>query len=79
MIDANIELLNETLINIFKNYIPTKIVKFDYRQSPWVNDNIKGKLNQKTKLTQYCYKNCQINSDRDKILEKICRMSRGKS
>ena len=31
-IDAKVELLNETLLNIFRNYIPNKKIKCDYRQ-----------------------------------------------
>ena len=34
-------LLNETLLNIFRNYIPNKKIKCDYRQPPWMTDKIK--------------------------------------
>ena len=47
-IDAKVELLNETLLNIFRNYILSKKIKWDYRQSPGMNDNIKRKLKQRT-------------------------------
>ena len=40
-IDAKVELLNEILINIFRNCIPNKKIKCDYRQPPCINDNIK--------------------------------------
>ena len=43
-IDAKVELLNETLLNIFRNCIPNKKIECDYRQPPWMNDNIKRKL-----------------------------------
>ena len=69
-IDAKVELLNETLLNIFRNYIPNKKIKCDYRQPPWMNDNIKRKLKQRTKLIKYFYKNGQMKCDYDKILEK---------
>ena len=45
--DAIVELLNENLLNIFKNYIPNKKIKCDYHQPPWMNDNIKLKLKQR--------------------------------
>ena len=32
-VDDKVELLNETLLNIFQNYIPNKKIKYDYRQS----------------------------------------------
>ena len=35
-----------------------------------MNDNIKRKLKQKTKLTKYFHKNGQMKCDYDKILEK---------
>ena len=35
-----------------------------------MNDNIKRKLKQRTKLAKYFYKNSQIKCDYDKILEK---------
>ena len=35
-----------------------------------MNDNIKRKLKQRTKLIKYFYKNSQIKCDYDKILEK---------
>ena len=60
-IDAKVELFNETLLNIFRHYIPNKKIKCDYHQSPWMNDNIKRKLKQRTKLIKYFYKNDQIN------------------
>ena len=69
-IDAKVELLNETLLNILRNYIPNKKIKWDYHQPPWMNDNIKRKLKQRTKLIKYFYKNGQMKCDYDKILEK---------
>ena len=46
-----------------------------------MNDNIKRKLKQRTKLTKYFYKNDQIKCDHVKILEKSaeCRMHLGYS
>ena len=38
-VDAKVKLLNKTLLNIFRNYIPNKKSKCDYRQPPWMTDN----------------------------------------
>ena len=38
---ANIENF-KTLLNIFRNYIPNKKIKCDYRQPPWMTDIIKN-------------------------------------
>ena len=69
-VDEKVELLNETLLNIFWNYIPNKKIKCDYRQPPWMTDNIKKSLKQRSKLTKIFYKNGQRNSDHIKVLEK---------
>ena len=68
-VDEKVELLNETLLNIFRNYIPNKKIKCDYRQPPWMTDNIKKSLKQRSKLTKIFYKNGQRNSDHIKVLE----------
>ena len=47
-----------------------EIILCDYHQPPWLNDNIKRKLKQRTKLIKYFHKNGQMKYDYDKILEK---------
>ena len=55
-VDEKVELLNETLLNIFWNYIPNKKTKCDYRQPPWMTDNVKKSLKQRSKLKKYFIK-----------------------
>ena len=43
-VDEKVDFLNKTLLNIFRNYIPNKKIKCDYRQPPWMTDNIKKSL-----------------------------------
>ena len=69
-VDKKVELLNETLLNIFRNYISNKKIKCDYRQPPWMTDNIKKSLKQRSKFTKIFYKNGQRYSDHIKDLEK---------
>ena len=40
-VDGKVKHLNETLLNIFRNYIPNRKIKCDYRQPIWINGNIK--------------------------------------
>ena len=40
-VDVKVDFLNKTLLNIFKNYIPNKKIKCDYRQPPWTTGVIK--------------------------------------
>ena len=69
-VDEKVDFLNKTLLNIFRNYIPNKKIKCDYRQPPWMTDNIKKSLKERCKLTKFFYKNCQRKTDHDKVLEK---------
>ena len=69
-VDEKVELLNDTLLNIFRNYIPNKKIKCDYRQPPWMTDNIKKSLKQRSKLTKIFYKHSQRNSVYIKVWEK---------
>ena len=69
-VDEKVVLLNETLLNIFRNYIPNKKIKCDYRQPPWMTDKIKTLLRDRYKLTKMFYKNGQKTADREKVLVK---------
>ena len=68
--DSKVDLLNETLLNIFRNYIPNKKLKCDYRQPSWMTNSIKRSLKERSKLTKCYYKNDQKKSDYEKLLEK---------
>ena len=43
-VDENVDFLNKTSLNIFRNCIPNKKIKCDYRQPPWMTSNIKKPL-----------------------------------
>ena len=45
---------NETILNIFANFAPNKLVTIDDRDPPWRNDEIKNKIKWKNGI----YKNC---------------------
>ena len=69
-VEEKADLLSKTLLNTFRNYIPNKKIKCDYRQPPWVTDIIKKSLKQRCKLTKFFYKNGHRKVDHDKVLEK---------
>ena len=69
-VDEKVDFLNKALLNIFRNYIPNKKINSDYRQPPWVTDNIKKSLKERSRLTNVFYKNGQRKFDHDKVLEK---------
>ena len=58
-VDSKVDLLNKTLLNIFRNYIPNKKIKCDYRRPSWMTDDIKKYLKERSKLTKTYYKNGQ--------------------
>ena len=45
--DEKVELLSKTFENIFRNYIPNKKCKCDYRQLPWMTHKTKKSLSQR--------------------------------
>ena len=47
-----IELFNKTLLNIFHNFIPNKIILCDDKDPPWTNDGIKKLIKRKNWLFQ---------------------------
>ena len=47
-VDERVEHHNEILLNIFRNHFPNKKNKCDYHQPPWINDDIKSYLKQRS-------------------------------
>ena len=58
-INEKFDLLNATLLNIFRNYIQNKIVKCSYRDPPWLAKLIKSKLKERSKITKDFYRKRQ--------------------
>ena len=49
--NENIKIMNETLLDIFNNFIPNKTSKFDYKKPVWMNEEIRLFLKERLKLT----------------------------
>ena len=45
-----VSIFNNTLINIFSNYIPHKYVTIDDRDPPWMTEIIKNKIKAKSSI-----------------------------
>ena len=55
-INDQVEIFNNTLLNIFRNFIPHETIKCNYRDPPWMNKNIKSALRYKNTLyRKYTY------------------------
>ena len=39
-----VKILNDTITNVFSNFVPNKILTIDDRDPPWVNELIKSKI-----------------------------------
>ena len=46
-LDDQVKMFNETLTNIFRNYIPHKIIKCNYKDPPWITIEFKTNLKEK--------------------------------
>ena len=57
------KILSETLLNIFRNFIPHKIQKFDYKTPKWINNLIKLSLKKQSKLTKRYHSNPTANKN----------------
>ena len=53
-------MFNKTLLNIFQNFIPNKIIVCDDRDPPWMNDEIKKMIKRKNWLFQSQRKSCKL-------------------
>ena len=49
-IKSQVEIFNETLMNVLSNFVPNKIITFRDIHPPWMNDVIKNKVKFKHKL-----------------------------
>ena len=43
-VHKQVSTFNNTLMNIFTNYIPNKYIAIDDRDPPWMNETIKNKV-----------------------------------
>ena len=49
--------LSNILLNTFRNFIPNKVIKVEYKYPNWVNSKIISSLRNKSKLTKRYYSN----------------------
>ena len=43
-VHQKVNILNESLLNVFHNFIPNKKIKFNYKDPPWMTEIVKNKL-----------------------------------
>ena len=62
-VEEQVEIFNNTLINIFSNYVPCKTIIFDDKDPPWINDFIRKKLVLKNVIYRRYIMNGRNNQD----------------
>ena len=60
-IHNQIKLFNTTILNIFRNFVPNKVILCDDKESPWVNDEIRLLIKRKNLI----YRTQRKNNDFD--------------
>ena len=55
--DEKVKSLNNILLNMFRNLIPNKVIKVDYKHRNWMNSKIISYLRNMSKLTKRYYSN----------------------
>ena len=55
--DEKVKSLNNILLNIFRNFIPNNVIKFDYKYPNWMNPKIISSLRNRSELTKRYYSN----------------------
>ena len=68
-VNKQVSIFNETIINIFSNFVPNKLVTFDDSDPPWMSDFIKNKIKWKHQIYKIYQKNGHKNSDYFKLQE----------
>ena len=61
-------------MNILSNFVPHKLLKFNYKQPPWMNPKISSSLRKRVKPTQLFYKN-PSNSLKELLMNKSTECS----
>ena len=62
-INTQVMTLNETILNVFRNYVPNKYITIDDKDPVWMNETIKSKIKTKNKLYKQYIDNGRFESD----------------
>ena len=62
-INAQVLALNETILNIFQNYVPNKYITIDDKDPVWMNEIIKSKIKTKNLYFKQYIQNGRFESD----------------
>ena len=69
-VHQQVQYLNEIFMNVFYNYIPNKWITIDDKDPPWMNDEIKNKINYRNAFYQQL-KKYKINLSDPDVVNKL--------
>ena len=73
--NAQVELFTETLLNIFRNFIPHKIITCNYKDPPWITNDLKSMLRKKNRLYKKFIMNGRNEIDKQSLNQYSLRCS----
>ena len=76
-VHEQVSILNRTLINIFSNFIPNKLVTFNDKDPPWMTSDLRDKINWKSSIYKDYLKNGKTNYRDIKLQYAISEVSAG--
>ena len=56
-VEIQVNILNDTLFNIFSNFVRSKVITVDNRDPPWINEEVRCKIKSKSKTFEQYLKN----------------------
>ena len=74
-VEKQINILNDTLFNIFSNFARSKVITVDDRDPPWINEEIKCETKSKNKIFQQYLKNGRKITDFETVNKKAAELS----
>ena len=61
--DSQFVTINETILNVFQNYVPDKYITIDDKDLVWIKEIIESKIETKNKLYQQYIQNRRFEGD----------------
>ena len=62
-LSTQVKVLNKTILNAFRNYVPNKYITVDDKDPVWMNEITKPKMKTKNKLYKQYTQNGRFESD----------------
>ena len=74
-VNLTVLILNDIILNVFRNFVPRKCVTCDDKDPVWMNENTKSKIKAKNKLYQVYVKISRQETDFCALEESVCNLN----